>query len=162
MGYTPFKMKGFSGFGNSPAKDASPSKHRRTKSTAISYEDASAHNASPPTEDHFGHPHGPPPTAKDTTTKPKVKVEKEKSPAEYASPAKQRKGEDMQEMKKRQGKPYKKTTESTIYNEDMSHNKNKPKDATQKYVDYVNTKVGMNKKGDGSTRRDKYGNVLKD
>ena len=77
--------------------------------------------------------------------------------------------EDLQEKNKRLGKPYKKTAEESTkahreYTPSRQTKKGKKtiSKKTQEYTDYVNTKVGMNKKGDGSTRRDKYGNVIKD
>ena len=54
----PFRMAGYS------YPITSPTKNRRTKSSAISSEDAFAHNASSATASHFGHPHGPKPTEK--------------------------------------------------------------------------------------------------
>ena len=72
------------------------------------------------------------------------------------SPMKQK--EDLQEKNKRLGKPYKKTTEEVIYDEHGAHRENRPPNATQEYVDYVNTKVGV----ETDTKRDKYGNVIKD
>tara|TARA_R110002020_G_scaffold256862_1_gene470542 strand:- start:917 stop:1330 length:414 start_codon:yes stop_codon:yes gene_type:complete len=57
-----FKMKGHSLPGINQRK--SPTKHRRTKSTVMSGEEASAHNATPATESHYGHPHGSKPEKK--------------------------------------------------------------------------------------------------
>ena len=58
----PFKMKGFSGFGNSasPAKD-------KMEYGPYSY----SHNTQKATDSHHGDPHGPKPTSNKNTTKEK-------------------------------------------------------------------------------------------
>jgi len=56
MAYKPYKMRGHTLPGIKQKQ--SPAKHRRTKSTAITHEDASAHNRLAATESHYGHPHG--------------------------------------------------------------------------------------------------------
>tara|TARA_R100000781_G_scaffold110882_1_gene76630 strand:+ start:491 stop:772 length:282 start_codon:yes stop_codon:yes gene_type:complete len=77
------------------------------------------------------------------------------------SPAKQ---EDLQEKKKRQGKPYKKTAEESARHhqkvtpsEQTNESKKVISQKTQEYVDYVDTKTDNKPK----TPRDKYGNVIK-
>ena len=88
MSRTPFKMKGYSYPGTAPVK------HRRTKSTAMTHEDASAHNATPATESHYGHPHGARPeleTQESDATTEDATTEKE-SPAKGGWWAHQTKG----------------------------------------------------------------------
>jgi len=56
---------------------------------------------------------------------------------------------DLQDRLKKQGKHYKKTTKSKIYNPDYSHKENVKSETVQDYVDY------------SRGEKDKYGNVIK-
>ena len=63
---TPFVMKG-----NPMQRNfgiVSPVKTRQTKSTKRSYDEAFAHNALPPSDDHYGSPHGPKPGSESPLT----------------------------------------------------------------------------------------------
>ncbi len=147
MGKSPFTMPGSGFYGKSnqsvsPGKYSSPAKEHGGAHHGTGTDWEHKHN------ERVAHPDG------------EVAHNKKKSPATYASPAKQ----DLQDKLKKQGKHYKKTAEVVAReNQDITpseqteESKKVISKKTQDYVDYVDTKTDNKPK----TPRDKYGNVIK-